>query len=120
MTRMERGVVQPLDIPAWQPKTVETQETATETHETSAAVPVTAARASIEDFLNMAPRTASGPRPEAAGAPLLAEDRCPHCSSRLSSIDLKFNRCLCCGKPPVQATSVESDKVKSESWTVHL
>jgi hypothetical protein len=58
--------------------------------------------------------------------PLLASalgddlDRCPHCGSRLSSIDLKFNRCLGCGKPPVPTAKAEGEAVSSAAWTVHL
>lgn len=121
MTGTERSVVKPLEVPAWQKANTDAQESAPVNTEN--AVP-SAARSSIEDFLGQLSRpSAAGPRPEVVSqsAPALAEaDRCPHCGTKMSSLDYKFNRCLCCGKPPVVAMSAEGEKKGSEAWTVRL
>jgi hypothetical protein len=122
MTRTERNVVKPLEVPAWQTEEIG----APAQPEVDAAANSSAARLSIEDFLSLSsrPRTA-GPSPEkASSAPTRvgsaeALDGCPHCGARLSSIDLKFNRCLSCGKPPVQMAA-ENSSVNNSTWTVRI
>ncbi|MCC7479098.1 hypothetical protein IT575_11650 [bacterium] len=121
MTGTERSVVKPLEVPAWQSASSEEQAVAAAEN---ASAQSSAARSSIEDFLGqVARRPAAGPSPETANssAPALAEaDRCPHCGSRLSSLDYKFNRCLSCGKPPVLALAADGEPKGSEAWTVRL